>query len=194
VAVERAPDRSWVFAGLLLAAGVGVVSLVRRGPKVTPGSSRVLLIGDSLAQGLSPPLTALARESRIGMTTLAQQGSTIGAWTRGALNPGLRAKLAEKPTLVLISLGTNDEYLAPTQLPQVAADAKALLALLDPIPVVWILPPTLPKSIGVTPLLRDLAPHAFDSFAYKIPRAADGIHPTPTGYSGWAGTLWKSLK
>lgn len=192
--MERTPDRTWIYASLLLAAGVGVVSLVRRGPKVTPGSSRVLLIGDSLAQGLSPPLTLLAKESRVGLTTIAQQGSTISAWSRGALLPGLKAKLAEKPTLVLVSLGTNDEYLAPAQLSQVAADAKALLALLEPIPVVWILPPTLPKSIGVTAALRSLAPHTFDSYAYVIPRAADGIHPTPLGYSGWAGTIWKSLK
>lgn len=158
-----------------------------------PGS-KVLLIGDSLAVGLAPPLGALAKDAKVQLASMGRTGTTINAWSGGALGAELNAKLAEfKPGLVLVSLGTNDEYLSPASLARVKDDTERLLRLLEPYPVVWILPPTLPKTIGVAAYLKSRAPHPFDSSAYSIPRASDQIHPTVAGYSGWAGKIWGAI-
>ena len=100
----------WIAAG---AAAVGLLLLKpaaaktqRRLPRLTV-SSRVLLIGDSLAVGLRSPLSSLASADAIAFRGTGIGGTHIGSWTGGTLSRAL----AFNPTLVLVSLGTNDAYM-----------------------------------------------------------------------------------
>lgn len=192
-------DRRLLYGGLLLtAAGIGLVH-VCRGPKIVPGQSRVLLIGDSLAVGLGPPLRTMARESRIACEVYALSGTRADQW---AASSKLDEKLKSfKPTLVLISLGTNDAQMTSASAVDTVADAqRRLLAKIDAAgaEVGWIGAPTLPR----TPNPRVLAAleagvadsHYFHSERLDIPRAPDGIHSTPRGYAGWAGAIWRWLR
>lgn len=189
-------SRLWLYAGLA-AAGVGVARVLSTPKRLVPGETRLLLLGDSLAEGLAPPLRALAQDERIAFEVRAVRGTRIDQWATSQKIPDVLARF--RPTLILVSLGTNDEYLrgedaAARQRPA----AEALWRVLDAAGahVVWVGPPMLPKpSNGVRAMLRGVVPSRayYPSDELAIPRGPDGIHPTPRGYAGWAGAVWRWL-
>lgn len=205
----RPATKQWLYAGLALVAGLGMVRLMN-GPRLRKGL-RVLLIGDSLAVGMAPHFAALAKEAGVNFQAMATVGTRIDQW---ATNADL-AKLAQsfKPELVLVSLGTNDEYMqGDVVAKQRAALDKLLLVLMDwthshdyglgPEHIVWIGPPTLPKakSNGIVAMIQDAAGSVlsprywyFHTERMEIPRGPDSIHPTARGYAGWAGAVWHWL-
>lgn len=190
-------ERGWVYAGLGVAAIGGAVGLVRlmRAPRVRPGKSRVFLVGDSLAVGLAPHLKALFNDTGVPFAQLSKSGTRIDQWANSEV---LQAKLTEfQPTIILVSLGTNDEYLPGDA---IAKQRPYLAALRENVgvhgEVAWIGPPTLPKpSNGIVGLLKDEIPssHYFASDQLSIPRGPDKLHPTARGYAAWAGSIWRWL-
>lgn len=190
----RAATRLLVYAGIL-AVGVSTAAAVLAGgpPKVRAGK-RVFLVGDSLAQGLSRPLSALAKDHNVEFKASAVQGSRIDSWSN---NQALYAAVKLfKPDVILVSLGTNDEYLQLDGGTRQAPHLQKLLAQLrETAPVVWIGPPKLPKAStnGVIPLIVKSVPESnyFPSQELDIPRTQDNLHPTISGYAGWAAKIWK---
>ena len=189
-------DRRLLYAGLLVAAGVGLVRAFR-GPRIERGETRLLLVGDSLADGLGPPLQALAQESNVEFSRLSRSGTRIDQWAGSQV---LSQRIEEfRPTMVLVSLGTNDEYMSGTGVAQRQAPyLERLLARLRAghAEVVWIGPPRLPRATkGVVALIRKTLPssHYFASERLAIPRGPDNLHPTVRGYAGWAGAIWRWL-
>lgn len=191
--MEQARDRTWLYAGLIV-AGVSAY-LLTRGPRVRRGES-LFLFGDSLAEGLTPPLAALAKDGGVVFSSATKVGSTVREWMTpgGTLNAKLLAGLAKRPTVTLCSLGTNDEYLsaeaARAELPMLTSLVELVRSSSE---LGWIGPPTLPRpgnGISNAILERVSKSHYFDSKRYSIPRAGDGLHPTIKGYSGWAGQIW----
>lgn len=187
-------DRRWLLGGLLIASGVGLAALATRRPKIT-AASRVLLIGDSLALGLTTPMKQLAEESGVsGFLGHGIVNTRIPDW---ASSDWLDQALADfQPTLILVSLGTNDEKTSPGA---VGREEPAFHELLEKLQgsgaqVVWIGPPELPfERQGVSEMVRAFVPHYFDSEQLDIPRSPDGLHPNAAGYAGWAGAIWQWL-
>ena len=197
-----AVDRRWLYAGLLAAAGVGLVRALKHKPRIVPGQSRMLLIGDSLAVGLTTPMKAIAADQRVVFGAAAEQGTRIDQWGKPGTKQAnaLDAALASvQPTLVLVSLGTNDEYMMGSPVERQAPHMKALIEKLTRggAEVFWIGPPTLPKkgTNGIRALLTSAvqSDHFFDSQPLPIPRGPDNLHPTARGYAGWAGAVWQWL-
>lgn len=203
-------SKQWLWAGLALAAGLGVSRLLG-GPRIKKGM-RVLLIGDSLALGLTPFFASLAKESGVDFKAMATVGTRIDQW---AANPDLKALLAAfKPDLILVSLGTNDSFMQGADVvSKQQAQLDKLYSVLTEWPrssdyglgpeyVVWIGPPVLPKppSPGISKMIQDAAGSAlspryyyFHSERLDLPRGPDGLHPVPRGYAGWAGAIWHWL-
>lgn len=188
-----AATRLFVYAGLATAGAAAAYVALSGPPKIVRGS-RVFLIGDSLAVGLSRPLKQLADDHGVAFDSMAVQGTRIDQW---ANNQGMYDRLLTfHPTHILVSLGTNDEYM---QLDAGARQAPSLQVLLSRLRalghVLWIGPPKLPKpaSNGAIPLILENVPssHYFPSQRLEIPRAGDKLHPTTAGYAGWAGQIWK---
>ncbi len=189
----------WVTAGL---AALWIGFSRTASPK--PSSpERILLIGDSLAQGLAAPLRLRAQQSQIPFDALAKQSTRIDQWAGSA---ELSAKLASfRPTLVMVSLGTNDEAIpAPSGAGTsgaaafVEAQRKALRRLLFQVgplgtDVLWIAPPKLPHaSNGIRAMLEEeLGPRLFHSERVAIHQGPDRIHPTGEGYREWADAIWR---
>ena len=191
-------------------AALGLVSLL--GPPTLRAGDRVLLIGDSLAVGLAAPLGALAGDAGIAFQSLATVGTRIDQW---AQNPALPALLASfQPTVVLVSLGTNDSYMQPSPGEDIgvrqAPYLEQLLETLEaarPRAIVWLSPPTLPAAaVSLGPVMRliesehavrfpEIKPRVafFPSQSLVLPRGPDGIHPTPRGYAAWAGAIFQWL-
>jgi lysophospholipase L1-like esterase len=194
----RPSSKQWLYAGLALVAGVGVVRLMS-GPRIKKGL-RVLLIGDSLAVGTAPHYGALAKEAGVNFRSLAIVGTRIDQWANSA---DLAKAIQEfNPQLVLISLGTNDAFMRGDVIAKQHAALDKLIALLGDRDIVWIGPPTLPNppTPGMVTMIQEaagstLAPryHYFHSERLSIPRGPDGIHPTVRGYAGWAGAVWHGL-
>lgn len=186
-----------MYAGLGVVAGVGLLrALWPSRPRVVSGQTRLLLVGDSLAVGLGPPLRALSKDQSVSFDQLAKEGTRIDQW---AGSQKLVEKLQTfKPTLVLVSLGTNDEYMTGDAVKRQAPFLEQLLQRLGAsgVEVGWIGPPKLPRPTnGITPLLQSRVPasHYFHSEALQIPRGPDQLHPTLKGYAGWAGMIWQWL-
>ena len=173
-----------------------MVRLIRPS-RLHAGSTRLLVIGDSLAVGMAPPLRELATLARIAFQANAKVGTRIDQWADSSTLTDALGSF--HPTLTLVSLGTNDEYLTGSD--AVVRQREKTRQLLAKIKAsgsdyVWIGPPTLPKaSNGIVAMLRDEIPssHYYPSDALEIPRGGDGIHPTARGYAGWAGALWQWL-
>lgn len=206
----RPSSKQWLYAGLVLVAGLGMVRLLN-GPRIKKGM-RVLLIGDSLAVGMAPPFAALAKEAGVDFKAMATVGTRIDQW---ASNAELKKLLGTfQPELVLISLGTNDSFMQGKDVvTKQQAQLEKLLALLTQWPrsrdyglgaehIVWIGPPTLPNppSPGISKMIQDnagtpLSPRYsyFHSERLQLPRGPDNLHPNARGYAGWAGAIWHWL-
>lgn len=145
---------------------------------------RALLLGDSLAVGLTAPLGARAKQAGFEFQALAKEGTTIKQW---AASPAVGKEIASfKPTVVFVSLGTNDDVQGNV----VTADTslQKLLVTLGQVDLVWIgsLKPG-PVSLMVQQRLGDAY---FHSERLALPKTPDGLHTTPAGYSQWAAAIW----
>lgn len=191
--------KNWVLIAAValgataLAATLAAPAMVRVGP-----GDRVLLIGDSLAQGLRAPLKKLAEGAGVEFASEAEQGTRVDQWGNG------RAQAAvdrEAPSVVVISLGTNDEAVPSADVRALfAARAQALVADLmqrGPRAIVWIIPPDMPFSAEATAQIaagiEASGAIVFDSRGLEIDRGPDNIHPTIEGTAGWAATIWNAI-
>lgn len=190
-------NRAVIWSALAVAGTVGLARWLGQGPRVVPGQSRVLLLGDSMAEALIPPMKQLAKDDRIAFHGVAVRGSTVQQWAR-------RADLeqivnAAKPDLILVALGTNDAHLTPASL---ASEAPALQALLKRLRktgayVAWVGPPKIMRGDnGAVDWIRSAVPSAdyYDSRSLLIGRGPDRLHPTVRGAAGWAAAIWRWLR
>lgn len=191
----RPMDRRWLLGGVLLASGFGFVRAMTYRPKLD-ADSRLLVIGDSMAQGMLPHFRVFASEMRIPFMGGGIPGTRVDQWDN---SEWLKAKLVEfKPTHVLVVLETND---AVSQLdPEVVkTSAIRLVTRIESAGAhaIWIgapeLPPSLKVNIQTLEAIRSAAPYYFDSTECSIPRAPDNLHPSVKGYTGWAGAIWNWL-
>lgn len=165
----------------------------------------VLLLGDSLAVGLKSHFPMLGQP----VTPEAIIGTTVEYWASGQGNAALRRDLANKPSLVLVSLGGNDAFVPRLN----AADItkRATESLLKQIKdaggqVVWIGPPSLPPEYGGRKpdprviiaireaVLADPTNRWIDVTGLNIPRSPDQLHPTADGYHLWAQYIIDELQ
>jgi lysophospholipase L1-like esterase len=185
-------------------------------------NERVLVIGDSLAVGVQPLLkSAMTQKGVGGFSGIAVGGTNILQWSDNNYAEGkaMEAALANfRPTLVLISLGTNDEAsrgykdwrgrdwnsadLAAKRVgpnASIAAQrAKAIARLARKLSVtksVWIGPPASPERIWpMDRAFRELIASTwqgryFDTEAVAPAKAGDGIHFTGGGNRVWADAI-----
>jgi lysophospholipase L1-like esterase len=191
-------DKRWLLGGILIGAGIGLVAVATRRPKLS-ANSRVLLFGDSLAVGLNPQFKQLADEAGVAAYTgKGVVGSRINQWSQDSwLDGWLDETLASfQPNLILVSLGTNDEATSPGAVDREAPNFAALLDKLHATgaEIVWIGHPTLPfPTQGISDMIRANVPYYFESEKLDIPRSPDHLHPNAAGYAGWAGAIWRWL-
>lgn len=188
--------RAWIWSGIALATGVGVVLMMGSaadatvGPLLVPGD-RLLLLGDSLAEGLATPLGQLSHDTHVDFASDGRSGTRIADW---ASQSWLETALARRPKLVIVSLGTNDMLMLDPRIE--TGQLRALVARIKASGArqLWLMPPTMPfDDHGVRAMLEEAGMDLFPSDALDIPRGPDLIHPTAMGYAGWAGAVWQYL-
>lgn len=208
--------RLWIYMGLGLVGGVGLVVAasseappsgqtpppipgrprVPRAPaprrRLGPGG-RILLFGDSFAQGLAAPLKMLSVEHQIPFGADGRKGTRMDQWAQSSWLPAALA--ATKPTTALVSLGTNDMGMPGPAITQPPHMKKIINMVAQAgAELVWIMPPTVPLADkGVRQMILSSGLPVFRSDSLVIPRVGDKIHPTAAGYAGWAGVLYRWL-
>jgi lysophospholipase L1-like esterase len=236
---RRNPESLWIYA--LVGVGVFLVanSLFASPTPLAPSylidesgigidwpNERVLVIGDSLAVGVQPLLRrALEQRGVQAFSGISVGGTNILQWSDNNYEEGraMEAALANfRPTLVLISLGTNDEAsrgykdwrgrdwdardLAANRVGPTASiakqRAKAIARLARKLSVtksIWLGPPASPASIWpMDRAFRELiantwAGRYFNTEAVAPAKAGDGIHFTGGGNQVWADAIMAYL-
>lgn len=156
-------------------------------PVALAGKS-VLLVGDSMAEGIGPYLQKKV-EAAGGRFINAQERSSTIVWWQGSGK--LRELLNQhRPDIVFIALGSNEIFI---EQPEMRAPLiKALVAELDRRPAFWIGPPSWKPDKGLVRVIdENFQPdHFYNSNDLQVPRAPDGKHPTAQGYQHWTELVW----
>ena len=170
---------------------IGDIASINEKKELSLGST-VLLIGDSLAFGMSQEFKKISRRTGYSPVVHAISSTSTFQWlARSKKDVNLF-----KPDLVLISLGTNDARAQKKDYFKKFVVYKELYESLKKmgVEVVWIGPPKLsknklPSSDIVSDTIKNSIPLFFDSRTLDIPQT-DGIHSTHAGYSDWIDKVW----
>ena len=159
----------------------------------TRARMNLLLVGDSLAEGIGQQLAPIARASSVQFLTESSRGSTMTKWSSDNRLRNLAERI--RPSHILISLGTNDaaakinpEWQRYT-IERLIDAARSVRA--TPL---WVGLPSLPFAADkMREVIVDECNHkgarVFDSRAHMFERASDQIHFTPKGYRDFASAL-----
>ena len=145
---------------------------------------RILFVGDSMLESLSPRVAAYAKHNGHVLNTVIWYGSTTKSW-------GTSQKMAEyiaqyNPTFIIVSLGGNEMFVRDIKTRHLQP-LKNILSQIGDKPYLWIAPPNWKPDTGINELLAENIPaeRLFVSKDLKIARTSDKIHPTRTAACGW---------
>jgi lysophospholipase L1-like esterase len=148
----------------------------------------VLLVGDSMAEGVGPWLEKKVEAVGGRFVNGQERSSTVVFWQGSGK---LREKLAlYRPDVVFIALGSNEIFMTN---PEVRVPLiKQMVAEIGARPAFWIGPPSWKPDKGLVRVIEEnFQPgHFYNSNDLKVPRAADGKHPTAQGYRAWTELVW----
>jgi lysophospholipase L1-like esterase len=199
----------YTVSSILVLLGLGiVVNKITNKKHRNLSKERIAIIGDSLAVGLGPKLSTLAKETNTPFYSGGAGGSSIRQWSVGTitkswnLKDNLNNMIAFKPSIVLISLGTNDangiDSFGESVEKTIDKDIQNLLNKINVTgaSIIWITPPNIRKFSSM-PRVREHIHNSkvqtIESNDIDIKLSSDGIHPTGEGYLTWANAIWKIL-
>lgn len=151
-------------------------------------SQNILIIGDSMLEGLNPRLAAYAKENGHTLNSVIWYSSTSEYWgTCDTLKVFLRRF---KPSFIFISLGGNELFVKDIAEKR-DKFVKNFLAQIGDIPYVWIGPPNWKPDTGINDLIAANVPKGqfFLSNGMHFDRAKDGAHPTHASAALWMDSV-----
>ncbi|MFN8286012.1 MAG: SGNH/GDSL hydrolase family protein [Chitinophagales bacterium] len=148
---------------------------------------KVLLIGDSMLEGLCSRLTDYFEHAGFETNTLVWYGGNSKAWCR---HDTLKTILdLNKPDFVVFSNGTNELLMPYIHLrePYIVKLKEALA----PYRFAWIGPPNWKEDTGINFLIDSTLnkQNFYYSGNLKLGRLKDGIHPNKDGNQVWADSI-----
>lgn len=153
---------------------------------IDSSAQHVLLIGDSMADGLRFPFASLSKENGHKFTSVAKTSSSIIAWQGNRMKSLIEEV---KPTYIMISLGSNELF--TKRLKAYKKFVKHIVEQVGDINFIWIGPPNWRKDNGLTEVLKSGVGKGrfFPSKDLVLKRAGDGIHPRWKEYEVWAKAI-----
>ncbi len=191
--VELSSTRGPIISGAVRLDGKGEASFTvwSDGAGAYPVSlagKTVLLLGDSMAEGLVPSLQKKVEAAGGRFFGEPWQSSTIIGWE----GTGRLRQMIERyqPDIVFISLGSNE---LEARRPEGRAPLiKRMLAEIGARPAFWIGPPSWKQDRGLLSVIAKnfQAGHFFNASNLQLPRQSDGKHPTLEGFEQWTELIW----
>lgn len=148
----------------------------------------VLLIGDSMAEGLGWFLREKVETAGGRYISESIESSTIPRWEGGKLKQSIER---HKPDILFISLGSNELFIdkpEQTRAPLIQQMTKDI----GDVTAFWIGPPSWKPDHGLVKVIEEnFQPgHFYNSNDLHVERRNDGAHPTREGFEIWANLVW----
>lgn len=148
---------------------------------------RILLLGDSMVEGLSKPFGRYASQNGHSITSVIWYSSSSKTW---ALTDTLEYFIRKySPDFVMVSLGGNEMFV--NDLDKRRKYVSSIVKRLSDIPFVWIGPPNWKEDTGINDIIGNTVGSGrfFLSRNLTFERGKDGRHPTPASSCEWADTI-----
>ncbi len=157
-------------------------------------SQRILIIGDSMLEGINPRLAAYAAKNGHTLNSVIWYSSTTAYWGNcDTLKVFLRRF---NPTFIFISLGANELFVSDITAKREHL-LKNFLNQIGDIPYIWIGPPNWKKDTGINDMIARNVPRGqfFKSDGMHFDRTKDGAHPTHASAALWVDSIarWMPL-
>lgn len=159
-----------------------------RNTPVDTTAKTILLIGDSMLEGLSPRLAAYAQTNGHTLYTVIWYSSTSKIWSDAKKLTSYITQF--KPDYIFICLGANELFVRDI-ISKRDVCVKNIVKEIGDIPFVWIGPPNWKEDTGINSLISKNAGagHYFKSDGMKFERSKDGAHPTRQSASLWMDSV-----
>ncbi len=156
--------------------------------EVDTAAQRLLLIGDSMLEGLSPRLAAYAKENGHKLFTVIWYSSTSQVW--GECQKLRECIMEYRPTFVFICLGANELFVKNITVRR-AKYVKEIISQIGDLPYLWIGPPNWKEDTGINSLIEANARQGgfFLSNGMSFDRTSDGAHPTRRSACEWMDSV-----
>jgi hypothetical protein len=151
-------------------------------------SQKILLIGDSMLEGLGLRLKDYTLQNKHELKTVIWYSSSTEYFGR---SDTLRYFIKQyKPSYIMLVLGAN-ELFVPDITRKRKAYVKHILNQIDTINYVWIGPPNWKEDTGINDLILSSVGkgHYFPSKNLTYQRFKDGAHPTHSSSSIWMDSV-----
>lgn len=153
-------------------------------------SHTILLIGDSMLEGIAPRLAAYAEHNGHTLYSVMWYSSTSKVWGSSDRLRGYISRL--QPTFIIVCLGANELNVRDIA-ERRGKYVRRIVDDIDTIPYLWIGPPNWRRDTGINDLIRaTTAPGTFFlSDGMDFERTADGAHPTRTSAALWVDSVMR---
>lgn len=155
---------------------------------IDSAAQRILIIGDSMLEGLNPRLAAYAKANGHTLNSVIWYSSTTDYWGKcDTLTVFIRRF---RPTFIFISLGANELFVN-----NIAERRKSsvghILKQIGDIPYLWIGPPNWKDDTGINRLIASSVKPGcyFKSDGMTFDRKKDGAHPTAESAAEWMDSI-----
>ncbi len=156
-------------------------------PVVDPAAQRILILGDSMIEGLLPRLADYAAENGHSVNAVIWYGSRTIDWAHGSrLTDALRDY---RPTFVIVVVGSSE--LTTRDIEKRASAVEAMLKAIGERKLMWVGPPNWRTDTGIGALLeREVGTERyFRSADLTFERNRDGVHPTLASAKRWMDAI-----
>jgi hypothetical protein len=157
-------------------------------PKIDTSAQRILLIGDSMLEGLSKRLMDYCLVNNHELFSLIWYSSNTGWWGKSDTMTHYINQV--KPTYIIFAIGSGDisvQNVHEKRKPYV----EEILKKIKDIPYTWVGPPNWKQDTGINDLLEETIEEGtfFLSKNLKYERTSDGVHPTMASAAMWADSI-----
>ena len=159
-------------------------------PKIIPDTSsqRILIIGDSMLEGLGPRLNDYCEENNHTLGQIVWYSSNSKWYGSCDTIPHFIERF--KPTYIILAIGSGD-ILAYNAIIERKPYVEKILEQVKGYKYIWVGPPNWREDSGINELIKNSVKEGtfFLSKDLSFERVSDGVHPTRESASKWMDTI-----
>lgn len=159
-------------------------------PKIQPDTSsqRILIIGDSMLEGLGPRLNDYCEENNHTLGQIVWYSSNSKWYGSCDTIPHFIERF--KPTYIILAIGSGD-IIAYNAIVERKPYVEKILEQVKGYKYIWVGPPNWREDSGINELIENSVKEGtfFLSKDLSFERVSDGVHPTRESASKWMDTI-----